>query len=148
MLPNEVLAALTPNDLAAVWAGSIINPPSDAHRVLVAVEGDEVVGYAAIGPSADADSKPSTSELMALEVHPEHQRAGHGSRLLAACVDTAREMGCTEMTAWCPVSDENRRAFLQSTGWGPDTALRDLAVPSANAGEPQALREARLVTAI
>lgn len=41
-----------------------------------------------------------------------------------------------------PLADEARRAFLQSAGWGPDTAYRDREIGD------EVLREVRLVTII
>lgn len=148
ILPDEALALLQPDDLGLVWAGSILNPPSPIDRVLVAVEGDVVLGYAAVAASTDPDAESSTAEMVALEVDPGHQRQGHGSRLMAAVVDTALQSGMTGLTVWCALDDEVRRAFLQSAGWGPDTARRDLAVGIDEAGEPILLREARLVTSL
>ena len=145
LLPPDVLDALDPRDLALVWAGAILNPPTPAARLLVAVADDEVLGYAAVGPSPDPDADPDTGELSALEVDPDAQRRGHGSRLLAAAVDLAREAGWTTLHAWCALDDEPRRAFLQSTGWGPDSAFRDLAV-GWDEDEPRVVREVRLVT--
>lgn len=147
ILPDAVLQSLRADDLALVWAGSLVNPPTSLHRLLVAVEDDQVVGYAAVGPSSDPDCDPGTAELLALEIAPAHQRFGHGSRLLSASVDVARSAGAQTLTVWCPLRDEVRRAFLQSAGWGPDTALRDLA--TGDPDQPDGLlREARLATDI
>lgn len=148
ILPDDALAMLQPDDLSLVWAGSILNPPSTIARVLVAVEGDSLRGYAAIAASGDPDADSTTAEMVALEVDPGHQRQGHGSRLMAAIVDTALQSGITALTAWCPLDDEVRRAYLQSAGWGPDSARRDLAVGVDEMGEPVLLREARLVTSL
>lgn len=147
ILPSAVLDSLSASDLALVWAGALINPPSPLHRLLVAVTADSVVGYAAIGPCSDPDADSRSAELLALEVDPRHQRAGHGSRLMSAAVDLSRQSGFEEMSVWCPVADEVRRAFLQSAGWAPDSALRDLEVPSGTEDDA-VLREARLVTDI
>ena len=147
-LPADVLDALDAPDLAMVWASGILNPPTAGHRLLVAVEGPDVVGYAAIGPSQDPDAEPGAGELLALEVDPEQQRQGHGSRLLAAAVEHARVGGLVTLLVWCPLDDEPRRAFLQSAGWAPDSAYRDLAVGPAAEGEDRLLREVRLVAAI
>lgn len=147
ILPTAVLDSLHPSDLALVWAGGLINPPTPAHRILVAVASGDVAGYAAIGPSADPDADPLTGELLALEVDPRHQRRGHGSRLMAAAVDAGRALGNHSMTAWCAVQDEVRRAFLQSAGWAPDAAVRDLAVADPHAPD-RTLREVRLTTDI
>ncbi len=145
ILPAEILESLSGDDLGMVWASGILNPPTPQHLVLVAVEGDDVLGYAALGPSADPDADDQTAELVALEVAPEHQRSGHGSRLIAAAADVCREAGMTSVSVWCPVSDGVRRGFLQSAGWGPDSARRDLQVGPA---DTDVVREVRLVTAL
>lgn len=147
-LPAEVLDAMDPSDLAMVWASGILNPPTTGHRLLVAVEGSDVVGYAAIGPSQDPDAEAATGELLALEVDPELQRLGHGSRLLAAAVEHARIAGLDTVLVWCPLDDEPRRGFLQSAGWAPDSAYRDLAVGRAQDGAERLVREVRLTVAI
>jgi len=147
-LPPEVLDSLDAADLAMVWASGILNPPTPQHRLLVAVDDGDIVGYAAIGPSQDPDADGTTVELVALEVDPDRQRAGHGSRLMSAAVAHAESLGMTEAATWCPVGDEPRRAFLQSAGWGPDTAYRDLLVGVSEDGQDVLLREARLVTVL
>ncbi len=148
ILPAEVLDGLRPEEFAAEWARSLIHPPSSRHQVLVAVDGDDVVGYAAVAPSADPDADDVTGEVIALEVDPGQWRRGHGSRLVAAVVDTARTSGMTRLSTWCPLDDQVRRAFWVSAGWGPDTALRDLEVPAVTPDSDGLLREARLITAI
>jgi len=146
VLPADVLAALDARDLAMSWASSILNPPIASQRVLVAVDDDRVVGYAAIGPSQDPDADATTAELLALEVDPDHVRIGHGSRLMAAAVDHLRANGMQTAVAWCALGDEPRRSFLQSTGWGPDSAFRDVSVGYDTDGVEVLVREVRLVT--
>ena len=148
VIPAAALAGMDAGDIAMVWASGILNPPTPGHRLLVAVDNDHVVGYAAIGPSQDPDADGETAELLALEVDPDHLREGHGSRLMAASVDHLRAAGMTELVSWCPVHDEARRAFLQSAGWGPDSAFRDVVVGAAEDGTDVVVREVRLVTRI
>ncbi len=147
ILPAHVLESLRPPDLALVWAGALINPPTPAHRLLVAIGSGDIAGYAAVGPSTDPDADAATGELLALEVDPRLQRCGHGSRLMSAAVDLGRSAGYDTLSTWCPVHDEIRRAFLQSAGWAPDTAVRDLAMQDPQSAD-RTLREARLVTDI
>lgn len=147
VLTEDTLAALDPRDLAMVWASGILNPPTLQHRLLVAVEEQDVLAYAAVGPSQDPDAAPTDAELIALEVDPDHQRRGHGSRLLAAAVDHARAGGFDSLTVWCPIGDEPRRAFLQSAGWGPDSARRDIVV-GEDEGVDLLAREVRLVVGL
>lgn len=151
LVPADALAALDADALGFAWTSGILTPPSGRHRLLVAVDdadgSEEVVGFTALGPSDDPDADADALEVLALEVDPAHQRAGHGSRLMSAAVDVARQSGVTSLTVWCPLPDEDRRAFLQAAGWGPDSAYRDVEV----GGTPEApvvLREVRLVTSL
>jgi GNAT superfamily N-acetyltransferase len=148
VVPADVLSAMDPSDLAMVWASGILNPPTTGHRLLVAVDVADVVGYAAIGPSQDPDAESDAVELLALEVDPARTREGHGSRLMAAAIDHARGAGLTSATVWCPLTDEARRSFLQSAGWAPDTAFRDVVVGVGDDGSEILVREVRLVTAL
>lgn len=148
LLPPAALEGLDARDLAMVWASGILNPPSPAHRLLVAVDGADVRGYAALGPSQDPDADPATGELLALEVDPDQQGQGHGSRLLAASVDHARAAGQEALLVWVALDDEPRRAFLQSAGWAPDSAYRDVVVGWDTAGNDRTVREVRLAVGI
>ncbi len=135
-------AELDPAAIAAAWGQAILDPPPGSHRVLVALAGRQLVGFAATAPAADPDTSPTRDgELVALVVHPDHQREGHGSRLLHAAVDYWRDDGFTTGIAWIPLADEPRRQFLVSAGWGPDGALREVADETGTT-----VRLARLVT--
>lgn len=134
-LPDDVLAALDPRELAQSWRGAVSDPPSAQHQVLVACSGPTVVGFAAVEPSG---------EMVSLLVDPTHQRRGHGSRLLSAAVDHLRSVGADEVSTWAPVTDPARRAFFASAGLGPDGTWRELEVPGAMAG----LREVHLTAAL
>ncbi len=140
VLPAEALRDLDPADVALEWARGLLQP--GGHRLLVALAGNTVVGYAAMGPSSDPDAQPGTGEVLALEVDPDHRGAGHGSRLLAAVVDTSREQQLTDLAMWVPLAAEARRSFFMHAGWGPDTAYRDLDAGAST------IREVRLVTQI
>ena len=141
VLPARVLEALDESDIALEWGRALLMPGSS--RLLVALDGDgQVVGAAAIGPSADPDAS-GCGEMSLLVVDPDRWGQGHGSRLLAASVDLLVQMGFVEAVTWVPIEDEGRRRFLQSAGWGPDSAFRDLEVD-----EGHSVREVRLVTRI
>ena len=124
----DVLGAATMDsvDVAAVrssWASAITAPPTPGHRVLVACDGPRVVGIAASIPVEDG------IEIITLEVDPDHRRAGHGSRLLTACVDLGREGGAAHVRTWVVARDEVRRRFLAGAGLAADGPRRDLVGP-------------------
>lgn len=151
-LGAEVLEALDVMAVRRQWAEAITAPPSRAHHVLVACDGPRVVGFAASAPAAPAGDAateaPAGVEVLALEVDPDVRRGGHGSRLLAACVDVARDAGATHLQTWVLDGDEGRERFLGSAGLGPDGAERELGVRADDAGGTRAVVERRWVAEI
>ena len=112
---------------AALWLGAVESPPTPTHRVLVAFERDELVGFAAAGPAADEGLNPATTvELLTMLVEPRWGRRGHGSRLLAASVEGWRRDGATTAVIWVWERDPATRSFLVSGGWELDGAGRGL----------------------
>lgn len=142
VLPERVLAGLSAEQAEPVWRAAIVQPPSARHHVLVAVEGDWLVGFVAFGPADDFEpDDPEQETTVAIEpilVEPRWGRRGHGSRLLAATVAHARADGMTRAITWIPEGDSPTREFLISAGWAPDGLVRGL---DTGAGE---LREIRL----
>ena len=122
LLGADVLEQLDVQAVRAQWERAITAPPSASHRVLVACDGPRVVGFAASAPVEHG------IEVVALEVDPDHQRGGHGSRLLTACVDLAREHGAVHLQTWVLDDDAAREQFLAAAGLGPDGARRELGV--------------------
>lgn len=110
---------------AALWLGAVESPPTPQHRLLVAMERDELVGFAASGPAADEDVV-GAAELLTLLVDPRWGRRGHASRLVAASVESWRTDGFTTAVAWAWERDPATRGFLKSSGWEPDGKARGL----------------------
>lgn len=141
--------ALAMLDEAAVverWRTAIASPPARTFHVLVAMAGHRLVGFASVAPVPAppnaADQTPG-GILLALEVAPGEQRAGHGSRLLTAAVDTLRADGADQVITWVTDGDEARIRFLSSAGLSPDGAVRELTSGPGPDGERAVLRERR-----
>lgn len=133
-LPQADAARVSALMLADGWRQAVAQPPSPAHRVLVATLGEQVVGLAALAPTTSAppdqhDPGPTRAlEVVSLGVLPDFQRQGHGSRLLAATVDHAREHGAQALVVWALRGEESLTRFLESLGLRPTGAHRDLPV--------------------
>ncbi len=127
LLPPEALD-VPEVQAAALWLGAVESPPSPRHRLLVAMERDELVGFAASGPvpADDGLDDAVTAELMTLLVEPRWGRRGHGSRLVAATVEHWRGDGFQTAVAWAWERDPATRSFLLGSGWEPDGAVRGL----------------------
>lgn len=144
VVPPQVHATFEPQAFAAAWRDSLRQPPEGVHRLLVACAGDQVVGFAAVGPSQDPDADPMTGEITVLGVHPQARRQGHGSRLLNAAVDILREAGAEHVATWALGRHEGVRAFLVGAGLQPDGAYRDRVVSP----DGSTAREVRLVAGV
>jgi GNAT superfamily N-acetyltransferase len=140
LLPAGALEALSPIEVAEQWAAAAAQPPTRAHAVLVALEGNQVVGFAATAPSSDPDLEEETAgELLILLVSADHRRSGHGSRLMAAAVSGLQDAGRMQATAWLLEGDVVLREFFEGAGWALDGAVREL-----DAGGP--VKQIRLQT--
>lgn len=139
VLPAAVLDDWDDEAVTASWAAAVATPPTPRHRVLVAVERDEVVGFAGVAPVED---DPGAAELGPLLVEPRWGRRGHGSRLLAAVADLATADGVARLQVWLLESDRASADFFESAGWAADGWARTL----ETGAEP--LRELRWQTAL
>jgi GNAT superfamily N-acetyltransferase len=115
----QVASALTADRFEAAWQAEVGGDPA----VFVATLGAEIV---AVASARQSTAPGAPAELATLVVDPDHQRQGHGSRLLAAVVDTLREAGVATLTTWAPSVDDARLRFLRSAGLEPDGAQRRL----------------------
>ena len=106
--------------------------------VLVALEGLLVVGMAladrvrddpatAESTAESTGKPPRVAELLELGVLPGRRLLGHGSRLLTALADHAREAGADGLLAWIPEQADLLATFVAGAGWSPDGASRVLA---------------------
>lgn len=142
LLPREALDQFEGPAFASAWRRSLEAPPTPVHRLLVACAGDQVVGFAAIGPAEEQEvgAPEDAGELLVLAVHPDARRHGHGSRLLNAVGDTLRANDRAALIGWLPATDEATRAFLDTAGLHPDGAWRERVVGP----DGQTLREIRV----
>lgn len=150
-LGQEVLESFDEGAFVERWAQAVRMPPAPGYRVLVACAGPRVVGFAAVAPVPPPEEEPLAAPggvILALEVDPPEQRAGHGSRLLAAAVDLLRGDGADQVQTWVIDGDEARDRFLAGAGMGPDGAVRDLSSGAGPGGETFVVRERRWYASI
>ena len=120
LLPAEALAAATPEEFARVWRESLATPPSGAYRLLVACAGEEVVGFAAVGPSADPDATDVDGELLVGGVSPGRTTGRDTARGCSTRPWTRRgSPGSPGSGRGCWLADEGTRGFLEAAGFSP-----------------------------
>jgi GNAT superfamily N-acetyltransferase len=140
----SVLDALDPTVFAQSWSDALAKPGDARSRVLVALERNRVKGFAITGPATDPDADPVADGMVdEFTIDPDSTRVGHGSRLIQACIDTLRADRFSRATCWIRTTDDAFRTFLESAGWAPDGATREL---EAETGER--VRQVRLHTSL
>lgn len=84
------------------------------HDVRVAEADDEVAGYLAW-----RDEAPGVAYVQELAVHPDHQRRGIATRLLAELEERARELGMEQIVLRSRERASWAQAFYKKAGFAP-----------------------------
>jgi GNAT superfamily N-acetyltransferase len=119
LLPEDYLRALKPEERQAYWREAIeyCEP-----QVMVALEGDKVVGFVGYDRSRDPKSRPTTGEIWAIYAAPSHWQQGVGLALWDAARDGLLEEGCTTATVWIPLCNERALRFHETAGFKRELA--------------------------
>lgn len=95
--------------------------------VMLAVEGGETVGFAAMHTSVDPRNLlEPVGEIEVLHVAPRWGRRGHGGRLLVSAAAELRRRGARTGWWWIPQVDTATARFLAAAGWAEDGVRREL----------------------
>ena len=100
----------------------------ETHRLTVADQDGEVVGFTYVGPS----ETPGAVELYGIHVAPGHVGTGLGKRLMINALAQLTELGGDRAVLWVLTGNEVARRFYDRGGWTPDGATRTEPV----SGEP------------
>ena len=98
----------------------------DAGRVLVALEGDEIVGHLQLTDAAD----PAEVEIKNTAVDPGRQRRGIGRALMEAALELARSEGRSRVVVATAAADAGNLRFYQRLGFRLRSVERDAFTPA------------------
>ncbi|TFH36852.1 MAG: GNAT family N-acetyltransferase [Anaerolineales bacterium] len=85
-------------------------------RLLLAVEGDTLIGYAHLRVVHDI-SHGAMAEVAAILIQPHRRRQRFGQRLIAAAESWARQAQSTELLLRCDVAHSAGHAFYTALGY-------------------------------
>lgn len=122
LLPGDYLDRLRPEDRASRYVFDQIS--GGAPETFVALQDDEIRGFASIGPARDS-ARENVGELLALYVDPDWWRKGIGGRLVDHVRSRLSERGFAEAILWVLVGNKQAESFHRADGWAPDGARRD-----------------------
>lgn len=131
VLPEDFLRGLDVGRRATGWS-RILGDAAHAqpgeggsqNGIWLAAAGDEVVGFAWVGPARDEDLPPGGGELFAVYLLPEWWGRGVGARLLGAAEGDLRAAGYRWATLWVLEQNPRARAAYERAGWRADGTKR------------------------
>ena len=110
LMPADYLQKMTVEKRLAFWRDAIeFSEP----QLLVATEGEQVVGFVGYDRSRDANTRSTVGEIWALYVSPEHWGKGVGLMLWDGARDGLKEEGCTQVTLWVLLHNERALQFCE-----------------------------------
>lgn len=122
LIDDEFLDNLRAEDRAATYSFDAFG--SNGPEMILAVEGDEVLGFAVLGPSRDEDA-PGLGEVYGLYVDPPRWGSGVGRQLMREARTRLRERGFTEAILWVLHGNKQAERFYRAEGWQRDGAERE-----------------------
>ena len=124
---SDVVELVDEQAITDGWVSTLALPAQSGQGVYVATEIDTPRGFVAFtsAPAESGDGRSAT-EILALEVEDEARRKGHGSRMLAAVSDLAREADSVHLQVWLSGADTDKIRFFESAGFAPSGLRRTL----------------------
>ncbi len=128
LLPDQLLDELSVDSRAKSWTSwltrSLKGMPTDgedgpSHRLLVAHDAGEVLGWAPFGAGRDLGDE-GRGELAGLYVHPDRWRRGVGAALLHRVVQELRASGSEECYLWVLAGNVRALTFYERHEWRAD----------------------------
>lgn len=114
LMADDHLAGLTAESRMPLWKEAVeYGDP----QVAVVCDGDAIVGFVGFDRSRDPKSKPTTGEIWAMYVRPEHWGKGAGLALWDAAREGLLEEDCTDVTLWVLLRNERALRFYDLAGF-------------------------------
>jgi len=86
-------------------------------QVQVALLGDKIVGFVGFDRSRDAGTPPTTGEIWAIYADVAVWGLGAGLALWDAAREGLLEEGCTQVTVWIPIANDQAMRFHELAGF-------------------------------
>ena len=110
LMPEDYLSKISVEKRLAYWKEAIeFSEP----QLLVATDGDEIVGFVGFDRSRDAGTKSTVGEIWAMYVAPAHWGKGAGLALWDGAREGLKEEGCTQVTLWVLLRNERALRFYE-----------------------------------
>ena len=123
LVPEAYLRSKSTQGHADFWRTELEIEAPD-RKPWVALDGEQVIGFADGGIARDDDLDSDYGEVYTLFVTPECWEMGIRSQLLEHVAGDLREHDFQRAVFWVLATDEAMRAFAEYVGWRPDGTSR------------------------
>jgi GNAT superfamily N-acetyltransferase len=110
LMPEDYLNQMTVEKRQAYWREAI---EYSEPQLLVATDGDQLVGFVGYDRSRDAKTRSTVGEIWAIYVAPAHWGQGVGLALWDGARDGLKDEGCTQVTMWVLLRNERALQFCE-----------------------------------
>lgn len=110
LMPEDYLNQMTLEKRQAYWREAI---EYSEPQLLVATDGDQLVGFVGYDRSRDAKTRSTVGEIWAIYVAPAHWGQGVGLALWDGARDGLKDEGCTQVTMWVLLRNERALQFCE-----------------------------------
>jgi ribosomal protein S18 acetylase RimI-like enzyme len=117
ILPSDYLAALSVEKRELMWREFVTRGSAE---LLVARDGDSIVGFVACGRCRDDGAAAGRAEIWAIYVMPSHWSQGIGTGLWGQAVQRLRALEYTSVGVWVLVKNSRAIGFYESQGFAAD----------------------------
>ena len=114
IVPDAVLASLSVEQRAAVWAQILASPATEQVTYVAEASLGQVVGFANAGPNRDPDPAYA-GELRAIYLLADHQHHGLGRRLIRTAAQRLKQMDLRSLLVWV-LARNPARGFYEALG--------------------------------
>jgi ribosomal protein S18 acetylase RimI-like enzyme len=117
ILPDDYLANLSADKRELMWREFIAR---GSPELLVARDGDYIVGFVAFGPCRDEGVGTARAEIWAIYVTPSHWSQGVGSQLWGRARARLAAQGYRSVSLWVLTGNERAIQFYDGVGFTVD----------------------------
>jgi ribosomal protein S18 acetylase RimI-like enzyme len=114
LVPDDYLKAMSVEKQQALWREAI---QYSEPQVVVALDGNAIVGFAGYDRSRDPKTKPTNGEIWAMYAAPDYWDEGVGLALWDACREGLLDEGCLDVSLWVLIRNERAMRFYDLAGF-------------------------------
>jgi len=125
LIPQAYLDGLDPVLREGRWSQALTEADwSQGGTLVVADDGDVMLGFANAQASRDEDADARVAEIWAIYVAPDAYGHGYGRELMAATLDCLAQLAYAQVTLWVLDTNERARRFYEAAGFRADGAVK------------------------